>query len=159
MYTGRPGDHQFSNLIGSSDRDTGDAGHLHVTFHHDWWADKVAERMPRARFGQVHLFNNLYTTIGDLYCVGVGFRVNILLESNVFSGVRVPVDIHRFEMPVTPTNVRVAVSWGNLYLGSNADDLGTEADVFDPLASYAYSLEPAANVEKTVRQFVGPPPP
>lgn len=57
-YTGRSGGHQFSNLVGSGDGNTGDTGHLRVTWYHDWWANRVVERQPRVRFGQNHLFNN-----------------------------------------------------------------------------------------------------
>jgi len=148
-YRGRVTDHQFSNLLGSSDGSTGDAGHLKVTFHHDLWGDGVRERMPRARFGWVHLFNNLYAANGADYCVGVGVSVNILLESNVFSEMRMPID----------TSFRdtksVAVSWGNLYTDSlPSPDLGTDADVFVP--PYPYTLEPVQNVSNTVSQNVGP---
>jgi len=55
----RAGGHHFSNLIGGSDGAAGDAGHLRVTFHHVWWADRARERMPRVRYGQVHIFNSL----------------------------------------------------------------------------------------------------
>jgi hypothetical protein len=45
--TGAEG-HRFSNLIGSSDTVPADVGHLNVTWHHDWWAENVNQRMPRA---------------------------------------------------------------------------------------------------------------
>jgi pectate lyase len=148
-YRGRAGGHQFSDLLGSDDSDTGDAGHLRVTFHHDWWADGVQERMPRARYGHVHLFNNLYTSSGDSYCVGVGVNVNILTESNVFSGVRRPVDTSDFA-----NGASVAVSYANLYqLGSTpSPQLGTA--VFTP--PYPYTLQPASDVEVSVRNNAGP---
>src|SRR5262249_22717479 len=50
--TGASG-HRFSSLIGSGDNVTSDAGHLNVTWHHDWWADNVNQRMPRTRFGDI----------------------------------------------------------------------------------------------------------
>ena len=78
------GGHHFSNLVGGGDQATGDAGHLRVTWHHNWWADNVVERQPRVRFGQNHLYNNLWTSNGDNYCVGVGFNSNVLTENNVF---------------------------------------------------------------------------
>ena len=67
-YTGEV--HHFSNLVGGSDSKTSGAGHLRVTWHHDWWADHVVERQPRVRFGDVHVFNSLYTSTGDNYCIG-----------------------------------------------------------------------------------------
>jgi pectate lyase len=147
-YRGRPGGHQFSNLISSSDSATGDIGHLKVTFHHDWWAVNVTERMPRVRYGQIHLFNNLYNSSGDLYCVGVGWNANVLLESNGFEQVSTPVDTIRFR-----NNASVAISYGNLYQNAfPAADLGT--DGFTP--PYEYTIEPAANVHATVSKNAGP---
>lgn len=56
--------HRFSNLIGSSDSDSGD---YRITFHHNWWAENVDQRMPRTRFGDIHVFNNLFTSSGNSY--------------------------------------------------------------------------------------------
>src|SRR4029077_12714759 len=88
----RTGDHQFCNLIGAADDVSSDVDHFKVTFHHDWWADNVAERMPRVRYGQVHVFNNLYTAAGNHYCIGVGVDANLLVENNAFVGVQTPVE-------------------------------------------------------------------
>ena len=87
----RPGNtdddkHRFSNLIGADANDTGDAGHLRVTFHHNWWADRVYARMPRVRYGKVHGFDNLYTATGNSFCIGVGYNADVRVENNVFIG-------------------------------------------------------------------------
>jgi pectate lyase len=149
-YSGfRPGGHQFSNLIGSSDNTVSDLGHLRVTFHHDWWADGVGERMPRARFGQIHLFNNLYTSVPSSYCVGLGVNANILIEDTVFSRPPRPVNTSSFSNAES-----VMAGFANLYeQGSYAvPDVG--APVFSP--PYVYTLQPAAVVEATVMENVGP---
>src|SRR5215471_18874704 len=83
---------RFCNLIGAADTVTSDAGHLNVTFHHDWWADNVNQRMPRVRFGKVQVFNSLYTASGDTACIEVGVSCNIRSENNVFQGVNNTVD-------------------------------------------------------------------
>jgi len=149
-YSGtRPGGHEFSDLIGSSDLSTGDAGHLNVTFHHDWWADHVNERMPRVRFGKVHLFNNLYTATGNAYCIGVGVSANILDENNAFIGVRDPIDSTSFS-----DASRVIQSHGNLYQGTSGSmaDLGGAA--FKP--PYTYTLDAASSLQSTVETAAGP---
>lgn len=51
--------HDKTTLVGSSDKQQADEGRLKVTFHHNLWQD-VHERAPRVRYGQVHLYNNLY---------------------------------------------------------------------------------------------------
>lgn len=146
----RSGGHQFSNLLGSSDDSGGDdAGHLRVTFHHDWWADHVSERMPRVRFGQVHLFDNLYTATGNVYCVGVGFDANVLLENNAFFQVATPIESSRFSNAAS-----VVVSRGNLYENTGGATLDKGSDVFTP--PYPYSLDPVSAVRSMVMSGAGP---
>ena len=87
--TGASG-HRFSNLIGADDGLAIDVGHLNVTWHHDWWADNVVQRMPRARAGKIHLFNNLFTATGNSYCTNAGDGAHLLVESNVYNGVKAP---------------------------------------------------------------------
>jgi len=144
----RPGDHQFCNLIGSADGITSDADHFKITFHHDWWADNVAERMPRIRYGQVHVFNNLYTAAGNHYCVGVGVDANVLIENNAFIGVATPVESNRYA-----NEASVAVSRGNVFENTtgSANDRGTA--VFKP--PYPYTLDPATSVKAAVMAGAG----
>lgn len=91
-YTSASKNHQFSNLFGNSDSKTADANALKITAHHNWWGDGVKERMPRVRFGQVHVVNNLYTSSAASYCVRAGMKANIRVENNVFIGVKNPLD-------------------------------------------------------------------
>lgn len=96
--SGHPGySHRFSNLIGGSDdaRKEG-ADKLRVTFFKTWWADGVAERMPRVRFGKVHVANSLFTSTdpGQAHNVRAGLRANLLIEGNVFVGQNKPVDLY-----------------------------------------------------------------
>jgi pectate lyase len=148
-YSGqRPGGHQFSNLIGSSDSESGDAGHLRVTWHHDWWADRVHERMPRVRYGQVHLFNNLYTASGNSYCIGLGVFANILTESNVFYGVRDPIESSKYSNAES-----VVVSRDNLYVDSAGENTDRGSGVFVP--PYSYVLDDVVLVKPQVESWAG----
>jgi len=54
--------HHKNSLVGNGDsgRAWSDAGRLHVTFATNWW-NFAYSRLPLARFGQVHLYNNLIT--------------------------------------------------------------------------------------------------
>lgn len=151
-YSGlRAGGHQFSNLVGSSDNEPEDAGHLRVSYHHDWWAENVRERMPRVRYGQVHVFNSLYSAAGDNYCIGVGVFANVLTEANVFVGVRDPIESASYS-----NEQSVVVSRDNLYVdtGGSNGDRGT--DVFTP--PYAYELDAARDVKARVENGAGPCP-
>jgi pectate lyase len=84
--------HRFSNLIGAADGLAEDAGHLNVTWTHDWWADNVAERMPRSREGDIHVVNNLFTAAGNDYCTNSGNLSHLLVENNVYVGVNNPLE-------------------------------------------------------------------
>ncbi|MBN1788387.1 MAG: hypothetical protein JW806_08330 [Sedimentisphaerales bacterium] len=79
--------HRFPNLIGHNDTNYDDRGHLRVTMHHNWYSDLCTERMPRVRFGQVHVYNNYYGCAGNNYCIGVGVESNIRVENNYFDNV------------------------------------------------------------------------
>jgi pectate lyase len=78
--------HDKLMLIGSSDSATADRGKLRVTLHHNLF-DGIGQRAPRVRFGQVHLYNNLYDLRGTSnysYSWGVGIESAIYAEENVF---------------------------------------------------------------------------
>ena len=148
-YSGlRPGGHQFSNLVGSSDNEPGDVGHLRVSYHHDWWADHVDERMPRVRYGQVHIFNSLYTAAGNNYCVGVGYYANILTEANAFFGVQNPIESVSYA-----NDQSVVVSHENLYIDASGHQADRGTAVFAP--PYAYTLDDVVDVKPAVQGGAG----
>jgi pectate lyase len=70
-------EHDKTMLIGSSNSGStarGDFGKLKVTIHHNLF-DDLGQRLPRLRFGQVHLYNNHYVVPdadGWHYAFGVG---------------------------------------------------------------------------------------
>ena len=100
-YTSASTGHKFSNLIGNSKDKTSDRGHLNVTFHHTWWADGVAERMPRVRFGKVHVANNLFDSKDASHCVRAAVEANIRIEKNVFIGVQKALDLYTSDGAIT----------------------------------------------------------
>lgn len=149
-YSGqRPGSHQFSNLVGSGDDVPTDAGHLRVSYHHNWWADNVHERMPRVRYGAVHIFNNLYTATGNNYCIGLGYYANVLTENNTFVGVADPIQSAKYS-----NEQSVLVSRGDLFLGTNGAREGKPGTPFEP--PYPYVLDRADSIDQSVRKNAGP---
>ncbi|SHK62567.1 polysaccharide lyase family 1 protein [Fibrobacter sp. UWB12] len=100
-YTSASSGHQFSNLIGNSKTKTSDRGHLNVTIHHTWWADGVVERMPRVRFGKVHVANNLFDSKNASYCVRAAVEADIRIERNVFIGVQKALDLYTSDGAIT----------------------------------------------------------
>ena len=84
--SGGSNDHRYTNLWGSSDSQAKkDEGHLRTTFANCWWDEGCKERMPRIRFGQVHILNCLYSSSVANYCVGAGYRCNAYVERCAFT--------------------------------------------------------------------------
>ncbi len=80
--------HAKTMLIGSGDAVRADDGRLRVTLHHNHW-DGLGERMPRVRWGRVHVYNNLYSVGGEGaypfgYSLGVGVASRLFSEHNVW---------------------------------------------------------------------------
>ena len=144
-----PSGHRFSNLIGSADNLPGDAGHLNITWHHDWWADNVNQRMPRSRDGKIHMLNNLFTAVGDSYCTNAGVLASLLVEGNVYSGVRAPLQ------PATGGDMLAPTTGPGVNLFLNTSGLTTTTGVgFVP--PYAYTPDPASTVAAAVMAGAGP---
>jgi pectate lyase len=73
-------------LIGSTDSPTYDVGKLRVTVHHNDF-ENTLERLPRVRYGQVHVYNNLYaqaTNSALQYALGVGVASQIYAQNNFY---------------------------------------------------------------------------
>lgn len=93
--SGGTDDHRFTNLIGSSDSNTSDEGKLKITFQFCWWDEGCVERMPRIRFGQVHLVNNLFTSSVGKYCIRAAYKSDVYIDRNAFIGIKNPVTNNR----------------------------------------------------------------
>jgi pectate lyase len=151
-YSGTSRDHRFSNLIGDGDGESADAGKLGVTFHHCWWADRIEERMPRVRYGRVHLYNNLWTASGNDQTVQVGYNANVRLENNVFIGVTNPINSTDYN----PGSAAVTSS-GNDYQ-STSGSTANRGTAWTPssVSGYTYTLDATNTVEAAVRDGAGP---
>lgn len=78
-------DHDKTMLIGSTNNPANDRGKLNVTVHHNHFSN-VLQRLPRVRFGQVHVYDNFYEIPSTVsYALGVGVESAIVAESNVFA--------------------------------------------------------------------------
>jgi len=134
--------HRFCNLIGSDDTYTADVGKLKVTFYKTWWGEGVAERMPRARFGQIHVANCLFTSTdpGQSHCVRAGFKADLLIESNAFIGQNKPIDLYNNDFTaVTQRN--------NLFSNCSGNTAGSGTSFTPP---YTLTLTAAAALQAEV---------
>nr|MCU0417967.1 Ig-like domain-containing protein [Cytophagaceae bacterium] len=138
--SGGADDHRYSNLIGSSDNATADEGKLRITFQHCWWAQGCKERMPRVRFGKIHIVNNLFNSSVANHCVRAGFKADLLIESNVFENVRNPIDL--FDNNFTAITTR-----NNLFTNTTGNTAGRGTS-FVP--TYSLVISPVANVKSQI---------
>lgn len=117
--SGGPGgsnDHRYSNLIGSSDGATGDRGKLNVTFQYCRWGEGVRERMPRVRYGKVHMVNCLFDSDVSNYCLRAGYEANIRAEGNYFDDQDEPIDL--FDGDYTAVYANNNIGQSNMNNGS-----------------------------------------
>jgi len=157
-------EHDKTNLVGSSDSQKLDEGKLKVTYHHNLW-ERTKERTPRVRYGQVHVYNNLYVAGSGApyaygYSIGVGVNSHVFSENNVW------------ETSADVTPAKLTRLWkgsaffdrGSLHNGRPVDlfealkaanpgatlspDVGWEPQLHGP-------IEPAAEVARTVRASAG----
>jgi pectate lyase len=157
-------DHDKTNLVGSSDKATDDAGRLKVTFHHNWW-ERTKERAPRVRYGEVHVYNNLYTGNATPpyafgYSIGVGVNSRVFSENNVW---RLPAGVPATAL-VKLWKGQAFFDRGSLLNGQPVDLLAhlraanpgavLSADVgWQP--RWHGTIEPAEEVERSVKASAG----
>lgn len=144
--SGGSDDHRFSNLFGSSDGATGDRGHLRVTLQHNWWAQGCVARMPRVRFGKVHVVNNLFNSTVASQCVMAGFEADLLVESNVFENVNRPID----KMSNTFTAITAR---DNDFINTTGNITGSGTAFTPPYTTL--TVTPVANVKSAVMAGAG----
>lgn len=141
--TGASG-HRFSNLIGSGDDVPEDVGHLNVTWHHDWWAENVNQRMPRTRRGKIHVVNSLYTSTGNSYCTNAGFETHLLVENNVYNGVK---------NPLSPDANGDMLARNNVFTGTSGTTTANGTGFTPP---YAYTPEATGSLAAAIMSGAGP---
>jgi pectate lyase len=139
-----PTGHRFSNLIGAADGLAIDVGHLNITWHHDWWADNVAERMPRSRDGKIHVVNCLFTATGNDYCTNSGNLSSLLVENNVYIGVNNPLQED------ADGNM---LARGNVFTNTTGSTTSMGTGFVPP---YTLTPDATANLATTLRAEVGP---
>nr|WP_298717091.1 polysaccharide lyase family 1 protein [uncultured Steroidobacter sp.] len=158
--------HDKVMLIGSSDSAAADRGKLRVTLHHNHF-ERVGQRVPRVRFGQVHIYNNYYdvrNTPNYQYSWGVGIESAIYAEENFFlaprsftpdrvlarfNGTALSASGTLLIGPPVRNPVDVIAAWN----ASNDPDLGADAGWVPTLN---YQLSPAWTTPLLVPLFAGP---
>ncbi len=157
-YTSTLYEHRLSSLIGSgTGHDETDVGKLNVTYHHNWFAERCTQRMPRILYGKGHVYNNYYTSERNDYCIGVGCYASVLIENNYFKNVNNP---HQFMYDTAlPAHI---VARGNDYEATTGDqDTGRGGIGYGYVTPfekppYEYTLDEAKEIPEIVSEGVGP---
>lgn len=143
--SGGSNDHRFSNLFGSGDGDTQDTGKLKITMQYCWWGEGVRERMPRVRYGQVHLVNNYFNSTVNNYCIYAGYKADLLIEGNYFEGVKNPIRLESGTFTgVTAIN--------NTFSGTTGTSVGSGTSFTPP---YTLDIAPQNTVKTLVMNGAG----
>jgi pectate lyase len=141
-------DHDKTALLGHSDDNAGeDAGHLRVTYVHNWF-DGTGQRHPRVRFANpVHVLNNYYNDIGS-YGVASTENAGVYVERNYFENVEEPTSLQ--EGSSDEGNIKVL----NNYLVDSGTPLTRNPG---SVAAIPYSYTPESNntVKGTVMAGAG----
>lgn len=143
-----------TSLVGSSDSDNFNRT---LTYHHNHWYN-VNSRLPLFRFGQGHIYNNLYDGAAES---GINSRMGavIRIEHNHFANMKNPV-LSMYSQQTGSwhliDNLFENITWqdspddGNV-AGENAQSTGELNVPYD----YSSSLIPVHNVRATVLAYAG----
>ena len=139
-------DHYKVSLVGHSDSNgSQDIGHLHVTYHHNWFYN-VNSRLPSLRFGTGHVYNNYFQNVTDS-AVQSRMGAQMLIENNVFSNVGTAITTTGDSSQDGYANAS-----GNDYGGATVDI--TQVGTFTS-APYNYTLDPTSSVASEVSTYSG----
>jgi pectate lyase len=101
--------------------------------------------MPRSRHGDIHVFNNLYTSSGNSYCTNAGISTRVLVENNIYRGVNNPLS------PDANGDMRAV---GNVFENTSGNTSDDRGGGFTP--PYSYTLDPTGGLDTTLQAEVGP---
>lgn len=136
-------DHRFTMLaIGPEKKKV--KNKLHITLHHNWWAEKCDQRMPAARKARVHLYNNYFSCSGNSYCTNARADTELLSQNNYYLGVSDP--------SVVEKGAKIRAS-GNIYKDCTGRKDENQNDIFKP--PYEYKLDDTKRVPDLVRAGAG----
>ena len=150
---------RFGARVGDVDDDSvfdRDGGRLRVTFHHNHWAERLRQRMPRVAYGQVHLVNNYYSPTSEDYAIWGTWRdASIRVERNLFYATHNPHMLHNEGLGQFPNEEEQArlTAVSNVYLDSSGVQ-ESNGSAFTP--PYDFEFDDPNDLEQLVIDGVGP---
>ncbi|MBQ2006940.1 MAG: hypothetical protein II205_05180 [Bacteroidales bacterium] len=143
-YTEKAYDHKASNLI-SSRKEADKIDNYNITFAYCIWGEGCNLRMPVARYGTIHLFNNYYNCAGNQNpAISAKAESEFLIENNYFApGVS---KIFKADSDAKAWNFK-----GNIFSESFS-----EKDKGSVKVPYKYQLIPAQQIPTLLSSKSGP---
>lgn len=137
--------HDLGVLIASGDDNWYDEDHLNVTFDHCWW-ENVWSRIPMARFGSIHILDNVYDCPGT---VGINPRTHaeFLVEGCSFASGTKPFCDYRINVAPPKAYVFRNCSWDPQF------EVPSLGEVSVP---YDYTVTGPERARAEVCSFAGP---
>jgi pectate lyase len=152
-YT-RFGNHNKVMLIGSSNEETEDRGKLKTTIHHCWFDGTyergLNQRMPRTRFGDIHIYNNYFEDIGS-YCSAARFESDLVVEANYYRTSNDPHFRDDIGLGIADPELR---AFDNVYELSSGR-MESVGEAFEPSTFYDYTADHAEDVPALVMNEAG----
>ncbi|MBN2524602.1 MAG: hypothetical protein JXB24_15130 [Bacteroidales bacterium] len=156
-------DHNKVMLIGSWDGDTICRGHFRITIHHCWFDGsskfydnvdnefyRLKQRLPRVRYGDVHVFNNYYEDIDD-YCIAARLESHVVVENNFFRNLN---DAHFCEDTGKGIRDPELKAYGNCYENVKGKK-ESDGEAFNPAEFYDYTVDDPENIPAIVMNGAG----
>lgn len=143
--------HDKTMLIGHSDSYTADIGRLRVTIANNVFS-AVAQRAPRVRFGQVHLYNNYHAgakgapVYAHSYSLGIGTGAQVISHANVYAITGAPAGCPAVLQTLNPNAASAFTDTGSLLNGAPLGACPVSAGVAWSVP-YAFTPRPAALVK------------
>ncbi|HET8932761.1 MAG TPA: hypothetical protein VFN67_04940 [Polyangiales bacterium] len=144
------GEHNFSNLVASSDDEPQSEGKLDITLMFNWFTG-IAQRQPRCRYGDIHVVNNLFTVDGQKsdYGISAGKNCRVLTEANHFIDIKSP--IYTSHASGSAAN---ELRGDNVFENTTGNTTGY-GTAFEPPYEYKQVLVAASEVKAMVDKHVG----
>lgn len=145
--------HRFGARIGSGEASASKPeAPIRVTMHHNFWGDWIDQRMPRVRFGDVHLYNNFYDLqLRNDYAVWATVGTHLLAEHNYFDQVHWPLRMAGLTTPYPPELLDV----DNYFVDTTGLTQVTDQPTVQLVPEYEYSLDPVLEVREKVYAGAG----
>ncbi|KAG4105443.1 pectin lyase-like protein [Neocallimastix lanati (nom. inval.)] len=153
--------HRKTMLIGNKDKYIEDRDHLKVTIYNNVFIN-CTERLPRVRFGKIHMFNNYYyaetfnkgypaltfdnyyknysLSIFPQYYIGLGIESNVLSEFNSFNLIG--------NEKIPATDDIIVFSYGGYTFHDNQSEFNGKKIDIDAIAKNSFNLKSKFEAEK-----------